>query len=428
LATERLTECIAGDRGCGGAERNVKANALWTAVAGVAMATAAGCGGQDDLEATTAPTLAGDLVMGGVELRQGALSGGGGAAAPKVFYLHYADGNPVPSNGPDACAGKGPPPPFACTFAPTPIECQQQIQAYLDAWYANLNIIFTFTRPTQGSYYTEVVSSGGGAWCGAGDRVAGVSPFQCRDLQGGVAYTFIGGHSAKETAIIIAQEQAHLLGLEHTLSEQDLMHATICDDCNGFLDADTPTDTDRCDRATQNSYEMMEQQLGDWPGGPKPSPFGCSANDGAPYLKIMTPPDGAAVSPDFTVSLDARDDCALANVKVLVMPMGLAAESTGPPYAWDLTSISGRQTITVTALDSAGHTASAIVTVDAPVAGSGAPAGMSEAAGCSVASGKLTGSAILHALAMLLLLLRRSRPVSCGRGARALRPDSSSKR
>src|SRR5262249_12206769 len=152
-------------------------------------------------------------LLDGVAMRPGGLSGGGGGGDPKVFYLDYADGSPVPPDGPDACAGKGPPPPFVCSFAPTLLECQRQIQAYLDAWYADLNIIFTFTRPTQGSYYTEVVSSGGGAWCGVDARVAGVAPFQCRDLGGGVAYTFIGGNSAKETAIIIAQEQAHLLGL-----------------------------------------------------------------------------------------------------------------------------------------------------------------------------------------------------------------------
>ena len=162
-----------------------------------------------------------------------------GGDEPKVFYLHYADGSELPKVNYDACGGKTPPK-FECTFAPTLVECQRQIQAYLDAWYADFNIIFTLTRPTSGKYYTEVISSGGGAWCKAEDKVAGVAPFLCKDLDGGVAYTFQGGRSAKETAVIIAQEQAHLLGLQHTTNPRDILYPTICTDCEGFANDDVP--------------------------------------------------------------------------------------------------------------------------------------------------------------------------------------------
>src|SRR6266498_3950159 len=143
---------------------------------------------------------------------EGALgSGSGNVLAPKVFYLRYADGSETHTSNYDAC-NTGKVPKFECTFAPTLVECQRQIQAYLDAWYADFNVIFTLTRPTSGKYYTEVVSSGGGAWCKVDDKVAGVAPFLCNDLSGGVAYTFQGGRNARETAVIIAQEQAHLAG------------------------------------------------------------------------------------------------------------------------------------------------------------------------------------------------------------------------
>ena len=166
-------------------------------------------------------------------------------------------------------------PKFECSFAPTLVECQRQIQAYLDAWYADFNVIFTLTRPTSGKYYTEVVSSGGGAWCKVDDKVAGVAPFLCKDLQGGVAYTFQGGRSARETAVIIAQEQAHLLGLEHTTNPHDIMFPTISTDTTASSTTTAAVTGDRCDRATQNSYQMMKKALGAWPGGPKPSAFGC---------------------------------------------------------------------------------------------------------------------------------------------------------
>ena len=92
---------------------------------------------------------------------QGALGSGNGHD-PKVIYLRYADGTEQHTSNYDACSGAVPK--FECSFAPTLLECQRQIQAYLDAWYADFNVIFTVTRPTSGKYYTEVVSSGGGSW------------------------------------------------------------------------------------------------------------------------------------------------------------------------------------------------------------------------------------------------------------------------
>src|SRR5689334_10929863 len=169
---------------------------------------------------------------------QGALgNGNGGGGDPKIIYLRYADGTETHTANYDACSGVVPK--FECAFAPTLLECQRQIQTYLDAWYADFNVIFTLTRPTSGKYYTEVVSSGGGAWCKVDGNVAGVAPFLCNDLNGGVAYTFLGGRTARETAVIIAQEQAHLLGLEHTTNPHDIMFPTISSDTGGFVDGDS---------------------------------------------------------------------------------------------------------------------------------------------------------------------------------------------
>jgi hypothetical protein len=353
-----------------------------------------------------APELSGDLVPmppqtasgGEVERKQGALATDN--KDPRVVYLFYANGKDLPATDADACGGKTPPK-FNCTFAPTLSECQRQIQAYLDKWYADLNIVFTLTRPTAGKFYTEVVSSGGGAWCDVSPKVAGVAPFLCRDLYGGVAYTFLGGTSAKQTAIIIAQEQAHLVGLEHTNSKKDLMYPSICSDCDdGFRDEDLPTDGDRCDRATQNSFEMMRDRVGAWPGGPKPSAFGCMSDQVSPTLQIMEPADGAKVKSDFSLRVNAKDDCELATVQVQVMPQSLKATSYAPPYEWDLANISGQQTITVTAIDGAGHITQQTVTVTAPM-------NDKAAAGCTVASGAFGLAGLLPALGALILFSRR---------------------
>ena len=196
----------------------------------VLLSAVAGCGGVAGDESGSAGARAGETSGGG---RRGAASlhddmvapaprrddtttvqgalGSGGGHEPKVFYLRYADGTETAHGQLRRVHRQGAEVRMQRSRRRL-LECQRQIQAYLDAWYADFNIIFTLTRPTSGKYYTEVVSSGGGAWCKVDDKVAGVAPFLCKDLKGGVAYTFQGGRSARETAVIIAQEQAHLLG------------------------------------------------------------------------------------------------------------------------------------------------------------------------------------------------------------------------
>ena len=285
------------------------------------------------------------------------------AGAPKVVYLYYSDGNRLPASSPDPCDGA--PPKFACQFGASLKDCQMQVQSYLDRWYADFNVVFTLTRPTSGWYYTEVVSSGGGAWCAAAANVAGIAPFLCNDLSGGVAYTFMGGQSAKETAIIIAQEQAHLVGLEHTLSNKDIMDPTICSGCDGFENVANKISKDNCGRATQNSYQMMKDRLGGWAGGVKPTPFGCDNDRVAPSISIVTPADGASVATTFVLRAEASDDCRVKTVSVRVSPMGLQASSSSPPYEWTLNRIKGQQTITVTATDPSGKSTTTSITVNA---------------------------------------------------------------
>jgi hypothetical protein len=237
-----------------------------------------------------------------------------------------------------------------------------------------------------------VISSGGGAWCNAGPNTAGIAPFYCRDLGGGVAYTFMGGQNAKDTAIIIAQEQAHLVGLEHTKSTHDVMDPTICPDCDGFEDKSNQIDGDRCGWSSQNSYQKMLSQLGAWPGGVKPTPFGCDPDSSAPSVFILSPANNARVAGTFDVSVRATDDCAVKSVSVKVSPMGLQTTSSSPPYSWTLTQIRGQQTITVTASDASGKSSTTSVVVNAPGSDGGvADAGSAGDAGASDAKGTDAG-------------------------------------
>jgi hypothetical protein len=332
-----------------------------------------------------------------------------GGSPPKVIYLVYADGKtPLPATNYDACSGLAPK--FNCSFGTSLLDCQQQVQAYLDRWYADFNVVFTLTRPTSGSFYTEVVSSGGGAWCSVASTVAGVAPFLCQDLHGGVAYTLDGGASAHDTAVIIAQEQAHLIGLEHVSDDNDIMYPYICKGCDGFENQSVPVSGDRCDRQTQNSYQMMMTALGAWGGGPKPSAFGCMNDIAPPVVSFVAPTNNERMGHDFSVKVDAHDDCDLAGVTISVEPQGLSASASKGPYEWDLTGIDGNQTITVTAADSAGHTTVATLAVFAPSAGQYVTQpGEAGAGGCTMASGAFGAAGLLPSLAMLLLFVGRAR-------------------
>lgn len=398
------------------------------ALAGVGASRAAASTLADDMSPVTARASAATAADAGV--------GGGALAAPRVFYLVYADGTALPPTNPDACDAVAPK--FTCGFGSTLKDCQRQVQVYLDKWYADFNVVFTLTRPTSGSFYTEVVSSGGGAWCHASAITAGIAPFYCKDLGGGVAYTFMGGENAKDTAIIIAQEQAHLVGLEHTKSTQDVMHPTICTSCDGFENTQNQVDGDKCGRAKQNSYQMMLDELGPWPGGVKPTPFGCDPDTVAPSVFIASPANNARVPASFDLNVRATDDCAVKSVSVRVSPMGLQASSAAPPFNWTLTKIAGRQTITVTATDMSGKKSMTSVVVNAPGsdggttdaspadggAANGKPDGASDggttevngsqSAGCDVAGAHGSGWPLTATAAILLGLLsawtRRRRP------------------
>jgi hypothetical protein len=396
------------------------AKALGATALALALGSAAGCAdGPDEPVVASAPHTASTMHADMVEAKapvaiaaETGVTGGSGqtsAPAPKVIYLVYADGKtPLPATNYDACSGVAPK--FNCSFGTSLLDCQQQVQAYLDRWYADFNVIFTLTRPTSGSFYSEVVSSGGGAWCGVASTVAGVAPFLCQDLHGGVAYTLDGGGSAHDTAVIIAQEQAHLLGLEHVSDDNDIMYPYICKGCDGFENQAVTTSGDRCDRATQNSYQMMMAALGPWGGGPKPSAFGCINDTTPPVVSFLSPTNDERMGHDFSVKVDAHDDCDLSAVSISVEPQGLSASTAKGPYEWDLTGIDGNQTITVTAADGAGHTTVATLAIFAPSAGQFVTSpSESGAAGCTMASGAFGAAGLLPSLAMLLLFVGRAR-------------------
>jgi hypothetical protein len=197
------------------------------------------------------------------------------------------------------------PPRLQCPFSPSLPSCRAEVQTFLDRWYADFNVVFTYQRPAAGNYDTIIVT-GDGAWCFVDPSAISFSPEPtCSDVGGGPVVLF-KCDSAKACASLVAKEQAHNVGLSHTLSPTDVMNgaATAHD---GFEDRDNAVSDGKC-RVRQNSYRLMLERLGPWPGGPKPSPEGTTAVGDASVDTGSTPDAGEPSGMDAHPTEDGADD------------------------------------------------------------------------------------------------------------------------
>jgi hypothetical protein len=181
-----------------------------------------------------------------------------GAPGQRVVHLWYADGRAPPTSDP-LCADHAPPPAYACRFADSASACVAAVQDYLGRWYEDFDVHFTLVAPGDDVPHDTIIVTSKGDWCGY--VPAGLAPVTCEPIEGGTAWAFSCGDSAEQCAAIIAQEHAHLLGLEHTRSSSDLMSNPLCTACTGFEDRENRVIGGQC-RTLQNSYALMKQRLG----------------------------------------------------------------------------------------------------------------------------------------------------------------------
>jgi hypothetical protein len=180
-----------------------------------------------------------------------------GGPGERLVYLWYADGNEPPSTL-EFCIGARPER-FSCSFGPSYEACQSAIQGYLGTWYSAFKVHFTVVPPPSGVAHDTLIVTRTGSWCGL--REAGLAPVTCEPLVAGTAWALSCGESAEQCAAIIAQEHAHLLGLEHTTRPRDIMFTPVCERCAGFDNSDSTVVNGRC-RRTQNSFALVAQALG----------------------------------------------------------------------------------------------------------------------------------------------------------------------
>jgi hypothetical protein len=234
-------------------------------------------------------------------------------AATRQIFLWYPDGETPPASVRKICPS-GTPPAFNCRSGPDVDACRREVQTQLDRWYADFDAVFTYDVPADGVYDTVVVASDG-AWCSGDPRTESRSPLvTCNDSPGGSVAIFTCGQDAKRCATLIAKEQAHLVGLQHTGSTQDVMSSELSADHMGFEDAMNRTSSSGC--PVQNSYRLMLERLGPWTGGPKPAPT-------PPAPRTEPPPnDAGPAEPDAAPAPDAAAE--------VLPPPGKDAEAAAP--------------------------------------------------------------------------------------------------
>ncbi|HEY0709219.1 MAG TPA: hypothetical protein VGG33_20585 [Polyangia bacterium] len=211
------------------------------------------------------------------------LAGVPSAQASRRVFLWFADGGEPPASVREICLG-GRPPAFRCVAGPVE-TCRQAILAHLDRWYAAVDVVFSFAAPTEGLFDTVALTSDG-AWCDADARTVSRSPLPlCTAVPKGSIAIFRCGDDAKACATLVAKEQAHLLGLQHSASATDVMNEVAGTLHDGFEDRDNTLTSAKCGRQ-QNSYRLLLERAGRWPGGPKPDP-------GAPVVAVDAGADAA---------------------------------------------------------------------------------------------------------------------------------------
>ena len=236
---------------------------------------------------------------------------GGAPGKPAYLWLWYADGKAAPEDN-QFCSEI--PPAFVCNFGSgmegaRVDDCKQQVQALLDDWYKDFNLLFTLTRPPS-DFYLVIITSG---WAKCQNELppletgmdpsmeAGIAPGNgCLDNLGQTALAIECGSNAHECANIIAHEHGHLVGLQHTASRADVMYPTILTSASaaGFDNNSNTIVDDQCNLPLpkQNSYQQMLTTLGTWPGGTKPSPFAAVRDASAPDLPTADSGDTASAS------------------------------------------------------------------------------------------------------------------------------------
>lgn len=218
----------------------------------------------------------------------------------------------------------------------------------LDSIFEPYNVEFTTTRPAGGNYHMIVF---GGTCLGVANQVcAGIAPLDCGDdMPRNIVFVFPPALSALELAPTAAQELAHAFGLAHTLDRSDVMFPqTQPDDPpRAFGAGQIPEGDERCNGSL--TFQDSHQELMDIVGYRGQDTTG-------PELSLSSPAEGALVTADTPVVVEASDQTGVASVSLVIE--GTEVDSaTAPPYRLAIPSDTplGQLFLTLRAVDELGN-------------------------------------------------------------------------
>ena len=150
--------------------------------------------------------------------------------------------------------------------------------------YAPFDVTITDAEPGD----IDVMVAGTAADLGL-PRSGGLAPFiGCEPRGNAIAFAFAGETSQIDfLCAAVAQESAHVLGLDHELDARDPMSYLDLGARKTFQDVEVDCGEDAprpcyCGGPTQNSYRRLAEVLGEQPAG------GCNAShDGSPWLVLV---------------------------------------------------------------------------------------------------------------------------------------------
>lgn len=179
-----------------------------------------------------------------------------------------------------------------------------KIQKKVASFYADFNVDVVISRPLSGDYMMTVVGDHE-TKIGLGPPVVGISPGDCRNAsETNLNYAFTASLSENpdQSAVTIAHEAGHALGLGHTTNMMDIMYPSVSP-AVGF-EVGTAYDPGPCNLTpgvdVQDGHAVLTANLGARPPGlEKP---GMSA---PPTVSIIAPADGASVGRDVTIAVAA---------------------------------------------------------------------------------------------------------------------------
>ncbi len=252
----------------------------------------------------------------------------------------------------------------------------QQVVSCLTDQLAPFNVTVVTQEPAGGQYI-EAVIGGRPQQVGLGGGVGGVAPFDtynCSVIANAIVFAFsaVFGEDPQTTCEVAAQEIAHAFSLDHEYYCPDPM--TYLSGCGDKIYRDYNAQCGEysarqceCNRATQNSVQVMLSKLGANTGMPPPPP----PNDPVPpQISITSPTNGTTLQENSTITITAvaTDDQQLSATELFwqfsntTFPCpgtsgggAVTCTRSGDVSTWNINVGQGTRTFYARAIDAAGN-------------------------------------------------------------------------